>query len=129
MVAWAALGPFVALVNFFQGLLERRDDRVRAALAPLGKALAETRLYLRDRERGSKRDSKREDELVRLWTSAAAALYAIDSALADICENKSRYWLQQNWSEQEIAERGIAIDDLYDTYGTLLKARETRLDR
>jgi hypothetical protein len=130
MTAIAALGPFVALVGFLTGIRERRDDRVRAALSSLGKALVETRLYLRDQERGGKQDTDREDDLVRRWADTASALYALDTHLADVCEHKSRYWMEPaGWSEHDVRAKGIAIDCIYETYGTLLRAREAKLDR
>jgi hypothetical protein len=130
MAAWAALGPFVALISFLRGIRERRDDRIRAALLPLGKALVETRLYLRNQERDGQRDRNREDDLVRRWAEAGAALYALDSGLAQVCEHKSMYWMEpEEWSTHDVREKGIAIDRIYQTYGSLLTAREAKLDR
>lgn len=130
MGEWAALGPFVGLVKFLSGLRQSRDDRVTAGLAPLSRALAETQLYLRDRERGVGRIQEREDGLVRMWTEAANALRSLDSALADTCYYKSQYWLEpDDWSEGKVQAKGIAIERLIETYAILLKARDVRLDR
>jgi hypothetical protein len=130
MATWAALGPFVGLINFFRSSRDRRDDRTRAALSCLSKALLETRIYLRDLEKGTKKNTKRENDLARLWTEAANELRDLDSQLAQICYYKSDYWtMPDDWSEHNIRKRGIAIDRIYETYRILLRAPDRSLDR
>lgn len=125
---WEALGPFTGILNFLKGIGERKVDRSRAALTALSKALFETRIYLRDREDGGERNQSREDEIVRLWSSAATEMRDIDENLAMICQYKAEYWIQpDDWSGQTIEARGIQIDQLFRRFRELLPVPGARL--
>jgi len=129
-MASALLGPFVHLLAFFRGARDRHDDLTRAALSALGKALTETRLYLRDQDRTGARDETKEDQIVRLWQEAANELWGLDTQLANACHDKADYWLNpEGWNHERIRAKGIEIDRIYETYGDLLNVPDARIDR
>lgn len=118
---WEALGPFIQIVEFLGGITVRRDDRTRAALTALGKALTETRFYLRDRGKGIQPDQAREDEIARLWNAASVELRGLDSRLADTCQHKSEYWTDPDgWTGVEPVQKAIEIEALLEKYHELL---------
>jgi hypothetical protein len=120
-VPWEALGPFVALIEFFRNIGERKDDRTRAALGALSQALTETRFYLRDRAKGAKPNQKSEDKIARLWAAAAVELRGLDSNLAMICQYKSDYWADPaGWTDVDVVDKCIQIDALFERYHKLL---------
>jgi hypothetical protein len=120
-MGFEALGPFIGLINFFRSIGERRDDRTRAALAALSKALTDTRFYLRDRSSGTEPSRARQDEIVRLWTAAAIELRGLDTNLAEICQYKADYWTDPGgWAREDVVEKCISIDGVFDRYRELL---------
>ena len=69
-------------------------------------------------------NKKRRDHLVHLWSQAAIPLRHIDLELAEICQYKSRYWLEpSNWRNEDVENFGIALEIVRDRYHALLQPR------
>ncbi|MGB3463136.1 MAG: hypothetical protein WBA33_14335 [Rhodanobacter lindaniclasticus] len=104
----------------------RKDHRELAdkALNAVSRAINETYIYYRDVEAGDEIDKKRRDHLVHLWSQAAIPLRHIDLELAEICQYKSRYWLEpSNWRNEDVENFGIALEIVRDRYHALLQPR------
>jgi hypothetical protein len=69
---------------------QRESEAVRALLA----ALTKTQVYPGSEEHKDKPDRKREEELARAWSEAAAAFYGVASDIAPLLQLKSESWAQ-----------------------------------
>ena len=95
---------------------ELKDNALRA----ISTALQETKIYYRSLERDGDRNHDTEAQLVKYWGAAAIPLRHIDEELAMVCEQKSEFWVRpDNWSNEEIAEFGIKLQDVYLAYRQL----------
>jgi hypothetical protein len=95
---------------------ELKDNALRA----ISTALQETKIYYRSLERDGDRNHDTEAQLVKYWGAAAIPLRHIDEELAMVCEQKSEFWIRpDNWSNEEIAEFGIKLQDVYLAYRQL----------
>lgn len=95
---------------------ELKDNALRA----ISTALQETKVYYRALDSGAERNQDTEAQLVKYWGAAAIPLRHIDEELAMICEHKSEYWLNpNNWSDEEIKEFGIKLQDVTVAYRQL----------
>jgi hypothetical protein len=100
---------------------KQRTERIDQALLALYTALAETKAYIEDRNRGKRRNLKREFALARLWHSASIPLRVIDKGFANQCFLKGSYWLEPNtWDKKKIEQTGIAIDAVFEATRKLL---------
>jgi len=100
---------------------KQRTERIDNALLALYAALAEIRAYIADREKGKRRNRRREFELARLWQAASIPLRAIDKEFAERCFDKGSYWMEPDtWDKKRIEEKGIAIDAVFDATRKLL---------
>jgi hypothetical protein len=107
------------LLDFFSRERHRRDDQVDQALVCIYAAANETKLYLAQLEKTSRRVRKREEELARLWSKAAVPVRRFDADLANRCLLKSQYWVSpEKWKADDVTEKKIGIDAVYE------KARE-----
>lgn len=85
------------------------DDALRAVLL----ALNETEIYYARRERGAPRSEDSEMQLSRLWSAASIPLRHIDVSFSDICDHKSRFWLNpDDWEEKKVAKYKIRLTTL-----------------
>lgn len=118
-----------ALRGWFQSLRQRKrelNDREQMALERLGKAVTETRLYLKRLDRAAISKAKKgqaerrrargtEEELSRLWTDASIALRRVNQNLAERCYLKGGYWADpENWSAADIKSTNIAFEEMDD---------------
>jgi len=100
---------------------KQRTERIDQALLALYAALSETKMYIAERERGKRRNKKREYALARLWHRASVPLRAIDEQFADRCFLKGSYWMDPDtWDKQRIESTGIAIDAVFEATRKLL---------
>ena len=115
------VGPFKALIKPIQDLARDKRELRDNALRAISHALNETRIYYQGRERGRERNLDVEAQLVKYWSAAAIAIRHIDSQLAVVCEEKCEYWINpDNWTDEEVAQSGIALSDLVKTYRKML---------
>ena len=92
---------------------ERKDERDDAAVRSVLTALNTTKSYIARRVRGEAIDRRSESKLVHLWTSAAVQIRRSDSDLAVRLQQKAEYWTNpENWTEQEVRENRIQIDEI-----------------
>ena len=112
------------LINLLGNLREFGRDRRELrdnALRAISHALNETYLYYRDIDNGKERDLDIEAQLSRYWSAAATPLRHIDANLAEICENKSEYWINpQSYDQSKIKQLGIGLKDVRERYRQLL---------
>ena len=86
-----------------------RRDLADNALESISRALTETNLYVSRYNKTKQKELETQEELARLWASAAIPLRHIDKNLSTICELKSNYWVDpENWNEEDA--NGIEID-------------------
>ncbi|MNZ36999.1 hypothetical protein D3C78_544380 [compost metagenome] len=115
------ISQFIALIEPIQNLSKDKRDLKDNALRAISHALNETFLYYRDIEHGKPQNLDIQKQLSNYWTAAAIPLRHIDENLALICEFKSEYWVNpENWSDEQIHEHGIALDDLKNKYKSML---------
>lgn len=115
------ISQFIALIEPIQSLSKDKRDLKDNALRAISHALNETYLYYRDIEHGKPQNLDIQKQLSHCWAAAAVPLRNIDENLALICEFKSEYWVNpENWSDEQIHEHGIALDDLRHKYRLLL---------
>ena len=99
---------------------ENREIRKRA-LSSISNALNETYLYYSNLERVGSRDFDKEAALSKLWANSAVHISFFDTELAQICEQKSDYWIKpENWSSEKIASTGIELNSVREKYRELL---------
>lgn len=104
----------------------KKDQALRA----VSYALDETYLYYRDLRNGNLQDREREAQLVKLWSAAAIPLRHFDFDLANICDMKSEYWINPDqYTEDQVQEMGIKLDDVRGAYRKLLKPRNSMFQR
>lgn len=109
------------VIDGLLGLLTNiRDDRLQSqaekdqALTSILAATNETKIYIKRIQRNGKRDRKTEEQLSRLWASAAVPLRRINKDLAERCLIKSDYWLNpENYTATDIAKFRIGIEQVY----------------
>jgi len=94
------------IIDLFKAGSELRGARAEqrdAALDAIYMACTETKIYVMDWERTSKRNKKKEQELARLWKKASIPARHFDHVLADKCYYKGDYWLNpDHWDNQDI---------------------------
>lgn len=85
------------------------DDALRAVQF----ALNETEIYYARLDRGSLRNEETELQLSRYWSAASIPFRHVDTGFADVCEHKSRYWLNpENWDEKKVARYKIRLSNV-----------------
>lgn len=124
------VSQFTALIEPIQNLSKDKRDLKDNALRAISHALNETYLYYRDVEGGKPIDLESQKQLSIYWAAAAIPLRHINENLALICEFKSEYWVNpENWSDEEIHEHGIALNDLRRKYRALVAPKGFRLTK
>jgi hypothetical protein len=112
------------LLDYFSRERHRREDKMELALSAIFAAASETKIYLAGLERTARRSRKKEEELSRLWSRAALAARRFDADLTDRCLMKSQYWVSpEKWGAEEVAEKRIGIDAVYEKARQLLLSR------
>jgi len=102
---------------------ERKQERDDAAVRSVMTALNTTKRYLASRERGEPIDREAEAELVELWTAASVHIRRTEPGLAMRLQDKAEYWTNpENWTDEEIADNGIRIEDIAEKARRLLSA-------
>ncbi len=127
----------IELINSLVGILgpiatSSRENEAKKdqALRAVSYALDETFLYYRDLRNGNLQDREREAQLVKLWSAAAIPLRHFDHDLANICDMKSEYWINPDqYTEVQVQEMGIKLDDVRGAYRKLLKPRSSMFER
>jgi len=73
-------------------------------------------------QEGKKRRSRdREFSIARLWHAASIPLREIDPEFAERCFIKGSYWMEpETWDRKRIAEKGIAIEAVFEETRKLL---------
>jgi hypothetical protein len=93
---------------------KRRDEKIDQALFALYAALNETKSYVENRQRGKRRNQRREFRIAHLWDAASVPLRNIDKVLASRCFAKGNYWMDpQVWTEDRIKANGITWEDMF----------------
>ena len=111
------------LIPTLSELKKTKRELADAAIKGVSEALTETSIYVAHIGKGGEPDSDKEADLARLWAQAAIPLRHIDRELAEICEDKSRYWINPNdWPADLIKERGIGLTQVRDSYKALLRS-------
>ena len=111
-----------ALLEYFRDERHRREDKADAALAAIYAAANETKLYIRSTQRTGKSNRQKEEELSRLWTSAAVPIRHFNRDLAERCLMKGRYWVDPaSWTVEQIVLFRIGIDEVFEAARELLK--------
>jgi hypothetical protein len=73
-------------------------------------ALNETEIYYTRLDRGLPKCEDTEMQLSRYWSAASIPIRQIDVEFADVCEHKSRYWLNpDSWDQRKIARYKIQL--------------------
>jgi hypothetical protein len=94
---------------------KHRNEKIDQALFALYTALNETRNYINKLKKSKKRNRKTEHDIALLWHKTSIPLRYIDKDLADRCFLKGSYWLEPDtWTQEDIMNKGIAIDTIYD---------------
>jgi len=120
-IAFTLFDKVLAGLGLLRAGQKERTEKTDHALLALYVALAETKRYIADREKGKRRNRKREFELARLWHSASIPLRVIDKEFAHRCFEKGSYWMEPDtWDRNRIDETGIAIDTVFDATRQLL---------
>lgn len=110
-----------ALIGPLQNLSRDRRGLKDNALRAISHALNETYLYYEDLSQGMSRDRDIERQLSNYWAAAAIPLRHIDEEVAMICEHKAEFWVNpDNWTADQIAQHGIALDGLRVKYRQML---------
>lgn len=87
-----------------------QDERGQRAVEAILRAINETKIYVASLARGKKRRPKREEDLARHWTSAAAALHGINDDLARRCKLKGEYWTDpEAWNTSQLEDARILL--------------------
>jgi hypothetical protein len=108
---------------------ERKDERDDAAVRDVLIALNTTKTYIARRDRGEAIDRDAEAKLVDLWTAAAVQIRRSDPDLAVRLQQKAEYWTNpENWTEEEVRENRIQIDQIAEEATKLLRGSNDRPD-
>ena len=100
---------------------KRRTDKTEQALLALYAALAETKRYIQEQKDGAPRDHNKEYQIAELWHKASVPLREIDTEFAERCFLKGGYWMEPDaWDKAQIAQKGIAIDSVFEATRALL---------
>lgn len=111
------LGPIATLSK------DRRELK-DSALRAISNALDETFLYYRDLDNGSQRNLEREALLSKYWSAAAIPMRHFDEQLSNICEHKSKYWVNPtNYNDNDIRELNIGLNDVRQAYRKMLSPK------
>jgi len=115
------VGKLVSLIRPIQNLSNDKRAIKDNALRVISHALNETYLYYRDFDNDGQRDLGIEKQLSNYWAAAAIPLRHIDQDLAMTCEYKAEFWVNpENWTNEQIREHCIALDDLRKKYRNTL---------
>lgn len=121
VVAFTLFDKVLAGLGFIREGKKKRTEKTDQALLALYAALTETKAYIADRQKGKRKNRKREFEIARLWHSASIPLRVIDKKFAERCFIKGSYWMEPDtWDKKRIEEKGIAIDTVFDETRKLL---------
>ncbi|MFK3797092.1 hypothetical protein [Pseudomonas sp. NPDC088444] len=122
------VSQLAALIDSIQEFSRDKRDLKDNALRAISHALNETYLYYRDIEHGKPVNLDSQKQLSIYWSAAAIPLRHINEELALICEFKSEYWVNpENWSDEQIHEHGIALNDLRMKYRALVSPVRSRI--
>lgn len=92
---------------------ERKQQRDDAAIKSVLTAINSTKRYLASRARGEPVDRETEATLIQFWTEASVHIRRTDADLAYRLQEKAEYWTNpENWSEDEVGENRIQIDEI-----------------
>lgn len=113
-----------SLVGPILDLTKDRRELKDNALRTISHALNETYLYYRKLELGKVRDHDIEAQLSKYWSAAAIPIRHIDPQLAQLCEQKSDYWVNPDrWDQKKVRKIGIGLEQVRKRYRTLLSPR------
>src|SRR5437868_509484 len=102
---------FSSFVNWVLKKNKQNDEDMRTALKSIYTAARETKAYLA--LRGSERNRYTEIALSKLWAEASVLATNFDTEWARIATLKDDYWQNpDDWTEREIQEAGIDLDDI-----------------
>lgn len=112
---------FLNIVGLVRDGKLKRDEKIDQALHSLYKALNETKAYVTTLNEGNERDRRREHDIAYLWHEASVPVRKIDPDLAHRCFQKGSYWHEpESWSEAQLEESRIALDQVLDSTKRLL---------
>ncbi len=122
MIEWVVERVF-QIIPTLSELKNSKRELADTAIRGISEALTETSIYVAHIGKGGEPDNDREADLARLWAKAAIPLRHIDKELAEICEYKSRYWINpSDWPADLIKVRGIGLHQVRDSYKELLRS-------
>lgn len=116
------LNLIVQLKNWHASSTASRAEK-RQALEAFENALVETEIYIKSIERkygesdhmdakAEKRDYLKEENLTKLWRTAAAKSNGLNDSIQKIAYAKSMFWMDRdNWTRAAVTQNGIAIEN------------------
>lgn len=95
---------------------ERRKEK-NTALMSIATALCQTNSYYSELLQGQQRNTTRENEIAIYWMAAAISIRHFDSELAEICVNKSSFFMnpEEFQPDERMAYRG-RLDQIEKIY-------------
>jgi len=124
IVVLTIFDKFLNIVGLVREGKLKRDEKTDRALHALCKALNETKAYVTRLNQGNKPDRRHEHDIAYLWPKASVPVRHIDPDLADRCFLKGSYWHEpKSWSESQLEESRIALDQVLESTKKLLVTR------
>lgn len=104
------IGRLERLVELYREKKKEERQLADDALRAVQLALNETEIYYARLDRGSPRNEETELQLSRYWSAASIPIRHVDVEFADVCEHKSRYWLNpDSWDQKKVARYKIRL--------------------
>ena len=115
------LDKFLNIVGLIRDGKLKRNENIDNALRALYKALNETKSYVASLNEGNARNRSKEHDIAYMWHEASVPIRHIDPDLANRCFLKGSYWQEpESWSEAQVEESRIALDQVLDSTQELL---------
>ena len=119
MIEWV-VGKVFEIIPVLSELRKTQRELADEAITTISDALTETSIYVTHIGNGGEPDTVKQAELARLWARAAIPIRHIDQELSEICENKSKYWIDPgDWPSDLVREKGIGLHQVRDRYSEL----------
>lgn len=85
-------------------------------------AVISTSNYVCTLEGGERPDREREEELAKLWSDAAIALYGVNDKMAPLLHLKALSWSRiAQWIDEKVVKVGITFTEMNELLMQLLK--------
>lgn len=111
---------FKKLLDLLVSHQENKSKLSESAIRSIFEALNATQGYWADVDTGVTKSSADRQKLSRLWGLAALDLRKLDGDFAQVCEQKSQYFLfPEEWSESRIKSSGIQLSAVTSRFHAL----------